>query len=110
MATFERPQLLLLDEHTAALDPRGAEQVLRLTQEIVSRLRLTTLMVTHSLPQAVRLGDRVLMMHRGRVVHDWSGIRKRRLRVDDLLATFDEVRGAELLDASAAAMLERNYV
>ena len=110
MATFERPQLLLLDEHTAALDPRGAEQVLRLTQDIVSRLRLTTLMVTHSLPQAVRLGDRVLMMHRGRVVHDWSGIRKRRLRVDDLLATFDEVRGTELLDASAAAMLERNYV
>jgi len=110
MATFERPQLLLLDEHTAALDPKGAEQVLQLTQEIVSRLRLTTLMVTHSLPHAVRLGDRVLMMHRGRVVHDWSGIRKRRLRVDDLLATFDDVRGAELLDASAAAMLERNYV
>jgi putative tryptophan/tyrosine transport system ATP-binding protein len=110
MATFERPQLLLLDEHTAALDPRGAEQVLRLTQEIVTRLRLTTLMVTHSLPQAVRMGDRALMMHRGRVVQDWSGIRKRRLRVDDLLATFDDVRGAELLDASAAAMLERNYV
>jgi len=110
MATFERPQLLLLDEHTAALDPRGAEQVLRLTQEIVTRLRLTTLMVTHSLSQAVRLGDRALMMHRGRVVQDWSGIRKRRLRVDDLMGTFDEVRGAELLDASAAAMLERNYV
>jgi putative ABC transport system ATP-binding protein len=110
MATYERPQLLLLDEHTAALDPRGAEQVLRLTQEIVTRLHLTTLMVTHSLPQAVRLGDRALMMHRGRVVHDWNGIRKRRLRVEDLLATFDEVRGAELLDASAAAMLERNYV
>ena len=104
------PQLLLLDEHTAALDPRGAEQVLRLTQEIVTRLRLTTLMVTHSLSQAVRLGDRALMMHRGRVVQDWSGIRKRRLRVDDLLATFDDVRGAELLDASAAAMLERSYV
>ena len=110
MATFERPQLLLPDEHTAALDPRGAEQVLRLTQEIVTRLRLTTLMVTHSLSQAVRLGDRALMMHRGRVVQDWSGIRKRRLRVDDLLATFDDVRGAELLDASAAAMLERSYV
>jgi putative tryptophan/tyrosine transport system ATP-binding protein len=110
MATFERPQLLLLDEHTAALDPKGGEQVLRLTQEIVSRLRLTTVMVTHSLSQAVRLGDRALMMHRGRVVHEWSGIRKRRLRVDDLLATFDEVRGAELLDGSAAEMLERQYV
>jgi putative tryptophan/tyrosine transport system ATP-binding protein len=66
--------------------------------------------VTHSLPQAARLGDRVLMMHRGRVVHDFSGIRKRRLRVDDLLALFDEVRGAELLDESAAAMLARSYV
>ena len=110
MATMEWPQLLLLDEHTAALDPRSAEQVLRMTQEIVSRRRLTTLMVTHSLAQAARLGDRVLMMHRGRVVHDFSGIRKRRLRVDDLLALFDEVRGAELLDESTAAMLARSYV
>jgi putative ABC transport system ATP-binding protein len=110
MATMERPELLLLDEHTAALDPRSAEQVLRLTQEVVSRLRLTTLMVSHSLAQAVRLGDRVVMMHRGRVVHDWTGIRKRRLRVEDLMALFDGVRGAELLDASAAAMLRRSYV
>jgi putative ABC transport system ATP-binding protein len=110
MATMEWPQLLLLDEHTAALDPRGAEQVLRMTQEIVSRRRLTTLMVTHSLSQAARLGDRVLMMHRGRVVHDYSGIRKRRLRVEDLMALFDEVRGAELLDESTAAMLARSYV
>lgn len=110
MATMERPELLLLDEHTAALDPKSAEQVVRVTQEIVSRLRLTTLMVTHSMAQAVRLGDRVLMMHRGRVVHDWSGMAKRRLRVDDLLALFDEVRGAELLDESAAAMLARSYV
>jgi putative ABC transport system ATP-binding protein len=110
MATMEWPQLLLLDEHTAALDPKGAEQVLRMTQEIVSRRRLTTLMVTHSLAQAARLGDRVLMMHRGRVVHDFSGIRKRLLRVDDLMALFDEVRGAELLDESAAAMLARSYV
>jgi putative ABC transport system ATP-binding protein len=77
---------------------------------VVGRLRLTTLMVTHSLAQAVRLGDRVIMMHRGRVVHDWSGIRKRRLRVEDLMALFDGVRGAELLDASAAAMLRRAYV
>jgi putative ABC transport system ATP-binding protein len=110
MATVERPELLLLDEHTAALDPKSAEQVLRVTQEIVSRLRLTTLMVTHSMPQAVRMGDRVLMMHRGRVVHDWSGMRKRRLRVEDLLALFDEVRGAELLDEQTAAMLARSYL
>jgi putative ABC transport system ATP-binding protein len=110
MATMERPELLLLDEHTAALDPKSAEQVLRVTQEIVMRLRLTTLMVTHAMPQAVRMGDRVLMMHRGRVVQDWGEGRKRRLRVDDLLAQFDEVRGAELLDESTAAMLARSYV
>ena len=110
MATMERPELLLLDEHTAALDPKSAEQVLRVTQDIVTRMRLTTLMVTHSMPQAVRMGDRVLMMHRGRVVRDWSGVRKRRLRVEDLLALFDEVRGAELLDEQTAAMLARSYL
>jgi putative ABC transport system ATP-binding protein len=110
MATMVRPTVLLLDEHTAALDPRSAEQVLRVTQELVTRELLTTLMVTHSLQQAVRMGDRVIMMHRGRIVHDFSGARKRRLRVDDLLDCFEEVRSAEMLDESAAEMLRRVYV
>ncbi len=110
MATLVRPSLLLLDEHTAALDPRSAEQVLRLTEGLIAREGLTTLMVTHSLAQAVRLGDRVLMMHRGRIVHDFQGIRKRRLKVDDLLNRFDEIRSEELLDESAAEMLRRMYV
>ncbi len=110
MATLVRPSLLLLDEHTAALDPRSAEHVLRMTQDIIRRDILTTMMVTHSLHQAVRLGDRVVWMHRGRVVHDFSGARKHRLRVDDLLAVFDQVRGSELLDESAAEMLRRAYV
>jgi putative ABC transport system ATP-binding protein len=110
MATVVRPQLLLLDEHTAALDPRSAEQVVRLTEEILRRDGLTTLMVTHSLHQAVRLGDRVLMMHRGRVVEDIGGARKRRLRVEDLLDIFDHLRNADLLDESTAAMLRRTYV
>ena len=75
MATIVRPSLLLLDEHTAALDPRSAELVMALTREVVAARRLTTLMVTHSMAQAVQLGDRVLVMHRGRIVHDLSGIR-----------------------------------
>jgi putative ABC transport system ATP-binding protein len=109
MATLVRPELLLLDEHTAALDPRSAEQVVRLTEQIVRGASLTTLMVTHSMHQALRLGDRVLMMHRGRIVEDIAGPRKRRLRVEDLLETFDQLRNAELLDESAAEMLRRAY-
>lgn len=110
MATLVRPELLLLDEHMAALDPRSAEQVLRLTQEIIERDHLTVLMVSHSMPQVVRLGDRAVMMHRGRIVQDFSGARKRRLRVEELLDCFEEVRNADLLDDSAAAMLARAYV
>jgi putative ABC transport system ATP-binding protein len=110
MATWCKPRLLLLDEHTAALDPKSADQVIRLTDQIVSRDRLTTLMVTHSMQQAVALGIRLIMMHRGRVVFDFAGADKRRLRVDDLLARFDEVRRMELLDAGAATMLRAAYV
>jgi putative ABC transport system ATP-binding protein len=110
MATWLRPRLLLLDEHTAALDPKSAEQVIRLTEEIVARDRLTTLMVTHSMQQAVNLGERMLMMHRGSVLHDVSGADKRRLRVDDLLARFEDIRRRELLDHSAAELLAAAYV
>lgn len=109
-ATIVRPGLLLLDEHTAALDPRSAEQVLRLTEETVARDRLTTLMVTHSMHQAVRIGDRLLLVHRGRILDDFSGARKRRLRVEDLLDRFDQLRNADMLDESAAEMLRRAYV
>jgi putative tryptophan/tyrosine transport system ATP-binding protein len=110
MATWLRPGLLLLDEHTAALDPKSADQVIRLTEEIVARDRLTTLMVTHSMQQAVNLGDRIVMMHRGAVLHDASGADKRRLRVDDLLGRFEDVRRRELLDPSAAELLAATYV
>ena len=110
MATIVRPELLLLDEHTAALDPRSAEQVIRLTEAIVKRDGLTTLMVTHSMYQAVRLGDRLLLMHRGRIVEDFAGTRKRRLRVEDLLDHFDRLRNTDLVDESAAEMLRRSYV
>jgi putative ABC transport system ATP-binding protein len=110
MATMVKPSLLLLDEHTAALDPRSAEQVIRLTQGAVARGALTTLMVTHSLGQAVALGDRVLVMHRGRVVHDLGDVRRRRLTESDLLQLFDRLRWADRLDTAAAAMLRRAYI
>lgn len=110
MATWLKPQLLLLDEHTAALDPKSADQVVRLSEEIIERDHLTTMMVTHSMHQAASLGDRLIMMYRGRVIHDFHGAEKRRLRVDDLLARFEEVRRGEQLDESAAEMLRRAYV
>jgi putative ABC transport system ATP-binding protein len=110
MATWLRPQLLLLDEHTAALDPRSADQVIALSDQVIARDKLTSLMVTHSMQQAANLGDRLIMMHRGRVLLDLRGADKRRLRPDDLLARFEEVRRGELLDESAAALLEEAYV
>ena len=110
MATWVRPHLLLLDEHTAALDPKTAEQVIRLTKEVVEKDRLTTMMVTHSMAQAVHLGDGLVMMHRGRVIHEAAGEEKRRLRPEDLLARFEEVRRADRLDAAAADLLRSLYV
>jgi putative ABC transport system ATP-binding protein len=110
MATWRKPELLLLDEHTAALDPKGADQVIRLSEEVITRDRLTTLMVTHSMQQAASLGDRLIMMVRGRVLHDFRGAEKRRLRAEDLLARFEEVRRSEQLDEGVAEMLRRAYV
>jgi putative ABC transport system ATP-binding protein len=110
MATWLKPRLLLLDEHTAALDPKSADQVIAVTDAIIARDRLTTLMVTHSMHQAANLGDRLIMMHRGRIIQEFKGAEKRRTRVDDLLARFEEVRRAEQLDEAAAELLERAYV
>ena len=110
MATWVRPRLLLLDEHTAALDPKSADQVITLSDEVIRRDSLPTLMVTHSMAQAVAYGDRIIMMHRGRVVHDFRGAEKRRLRPEDLIDRFDEIRRREQLDEGAAAMLRELYV
>ncbi len=110
MASWLKPELLLLDEHTAALDPKSADQVIRLTHEIILRDNLTTLMVTHSMQQAVHLGNRIVMMHRGQVLHDLHGPERARVRPEDLLKRFDEVRRREQLDATVAEMLQRNYV
>ena len=110
MATWQKPRLLLLDEHTAALDPKSAEQVVALSEQVITRDRLTTLMVTHSMQQAARLGDRLLMMHHGKVLLNLGGAQKKRVRPEELLARFEDVRRADLLDESAAEMLERCYV
>lgn len=98
MATMTQPSLLLLDEHTAALDPKTAQQVLRLTTEIVAEHGLTTLMVTHNLEHALRIGDRTIMMHEGRIVLDLSGPERAEMTVADLLEAFSSVRGTELMD------------
>jgi len=110
MATWRRPELLLLDEHTAALDPKSADLVIRLSVEAIERDDLTTLMVTHSMAQAASLGDRLIMMHAGRVIYDVRGAEKTRLRSTDLLARFEEVRRREQLDEGAAELLRRTYV
>jgi putative ABC transport system ATP-binding protein len=110
MASIVKPALLLLDEHTAALDPKSADQVIRLTESLVAKDQLTTLMVTHSMQQAASLGNRVIMMDRGRVVYDIVGVAKDRLRPEDLLARFEELRRANQLEESAARMLQAQYV
>ena len=109
MATCCRPKLLLLDEHTAALDPKSAAQVAVLTQEIIARERLTALMVTHSMQQAVQLPQRIIMMHRGAVVEDYREERKARVRVADLMHAFDRVRRHDLFDAAVAEVVVPQY-
>lgn len=98
MASLQPSQILLLDEHTAALDPRTAAFVLELTDQIVKENQLTTLMVTHSMRQALDHGDRTIMLHQGRVVLDVSGEERAGMDVPDLLAMFERVRGEELTD------------
>ena len=96
MATFNPPKLLLLDEHTAALDPATAEKVLALTKDIVEKNALTCLMVTHNMQTALDLGNRTLMMDNGRIIYDASGDMRSRLSVDDLLVLFREAVGKSL--------------
>ena len=96
MATLTNPKLLLLDEHTAALDPKTAKKVLDLTEQIVTERKLTTLMITHNMNDAIRLGNRLIMMHEGNVIYDVRGKEKAALTVPDLLQKFEEVSGGEL--------------
>ncbi len=98
MAALQPSRILLLDEHTAALDPRIAQYVLDITQRIVRKYQLTTLMVTHSMRQALDVGERTVMLHQGRVVLDVSGPQRQGLTVAQLLEMFERVRGETLDD------------
>ena len=95
MATLKKPKLLLLDEHTAALDPQTAKTVLDLTEQIVAEQNLTAMMVTHNMKDALNIGNRLIMMHSGRVIYDVSGEEKKKLKVEDLLRKFEEASGGE---------------
>ena len=98
MATFSKPKILLLDEHTAALDPERARLVTHLTQKVVAEQQLTTLMVTHNMGQALEVGNRLIMMHEGRVILDVSGEAKTAMTVEDLLAQFANIKDAAISD------------
>ena len=91
MATMKPIEFLILDEHTAALDPKTAEIVMQLTGKIVKEKKVTTIMVTHNLRYAVEYGDRLLMMHQGHAIIDKSGAEKQAMEVDDILGTFNEI-------------------
>ena len=93
MATLQKPRLLLLDEHTAALDPKTAQKVLDLTEEIIQRDKLTAFMVTHNMKNAIRYGNRLIMMHEGRIIYDVSGEEKKNIQVADLLKKFENSDG-----------------
>ncbi|MCI8478513.1 MAG: ATP-binding cassette domain-containing protein, partial [Oscillospiraceae bacterium] len=98
MATLQKPKLLLLDEHTAALDPKTAAKVLETTERIVQRDKLTTLMITHNMRDAITHGNRLIMMYEGRVAIDVSGEAKQKLTVEDLLGQFEKVSGSNEAD------------
>ena len=98
MATLQKPQLLLLDEHTAALDPKTAAKVLDATEKIVGRDNLTTLMITHNMRDAIAHGNRLIMMYEGRIVVDVSGEEKKKLTVEQLLALFSKASGSDEAD------------
>jgi putative ABC transport system ATP-binding protein len=110
MAVIKEPKVLLLDEHTAALDPKSASQVIKLTKMFIERGRLTTLMVTHSMQQALDIGTRMIMMHKGQIIDDILENEKARLTVDDLLNKFSDIRKKERLTEDVVKQLRREYV
>lgn len=101
MATLRKPKLLLLDEHTAALDPKTAEKVLNTTDKIIAEQNLTAMMVTHNMKDAIAHGNRLVMMHEGKIILDISGEEKKQLTVPDLLQQFERVSGQEFANDKA---------
>ncbi len=101
MATLQKPKLLLLDEHTAALDPKTAAKVLETTEFIVQRDQLTTLMITHNMRDAIAHGNRLIMLNEGRIILDIRGEEKKKLTVEDLLHKFEAASGEEFASDKA---------
>ncbi len=101
MAAMKMPKLLLLDEHTAALDPQTATKVLSITEELIEENSLTSLMVTHNMKNAIRCGNRLIMMHEGRIILDIKGEEKKSLKVEDLLKRFADASGESFSDDRA---------
>lgn len=95
MATLQQPKLLMLDEHTAALDPQTASKVLSLTEELVNEGKITTIMITHNMKDAIRLGNRLIMMNNGQIIYDIQGEEKKKLQVSDLLDLFAKASNGE---------------
>ena len=96
MATLKKPKLLLLDEHTAALDPKTAKKVLDITEEIVAKDNLATIMITHNMADAIRVGNRLIMMHEGQIVVDVKGEEKKKLTIEQLLQMFEQSSGSKM--------------
>ncbi len=97
MATLVKPRMLLLDEHTAALDPKTAKKVQDLTLELTQETNITTLMITHNMKDAIKFGNRLIMMHEGRVIYEVEGEEKKSLKVEDLLKKFEQNAGSEAI-------------
>ncbi|MDD6565128.1 MAG: ABC transporter ATP-binding protein [Clostridiales bacterium] len=101
MAVAQKPKLLLLDEHTAALDPKTAEKVLELSDKFIKENNLTAMMITHNMKDAIAHGNRLIMMHEGRIIYDVSGDEKKNLTVEDLLKKFADISGEEFANDRA---------
>ena len=101
MATLVKPKVLLLDEHTAALDPKTASKVLELSDKIIAENNLTALMVTHNMNDAIKHGNRLIMMHEGKIIYDVAGEEKKNLTIDELLEKFTQSSGEEFANDRA---------
>lgn len=109
MSVINNPKVLLLDEHTAALDPKTAAQVIKLTKKFIEKENLTTIMITHSMQQALQLGTRTIMMYKGGIIEDIDEKEKSRLSVDDLLDKFTDLRKKERLTDDVYEQLRKEY-
>jgi len=110
MATWIKPKLLLLDEHTAALDPKSAAKIAELTTDIIRNEKITAIMVTHSMQQAIDMPDRIVMMHKGQIIEEFRDDAMKRIRIPDLIEIFNRVQKRDMFDESAADLMREQFV